>query len=39
MRSGGLAMLLASEDFGDDEGLKVLSLHLNEVMAYCLRHV
>ena len=36
MRSGGIAVLLASEDFDDDERLKVLSLHLSEVMAYCL---
>ena len=39
MRSGGIAMLSASEDFGDDERLKVLSLHLSDVMASCLKHV
>ena len=39
MRSGGIAVLLASEDFGDDDHLKVLSLLLSDVMAYCLKHV
>ena len=41
MRSGGIAMLLAkaSEDFGDDERLKVLSLHVSDVMTSCLKHV
>ena len=39
VRSGDTAMLLASEDFGDDGRLKVLSLHLSDVMASCLKHV
>ena len=39
MRSGDTAMLLASEDFGDDERLKVLLLHLSDVTASCLKHV
>ena len=39
VRSAGKAMLLASEDFGDNDHLKVLSLLLSDVMAYCLKHV